>query len=100
MSFMASAQAQTKLSQAQIRISARKDVNDATLKNDPLLTFIADQVLPITTYRPSDEHYDAVSLAIQQATADVVAGTSPEQAAATYQSSVSKAVGADHVTGG
>jgi multiple sugar transport system substrate-binding protein len=100
MAFMASAQAQTKLSQAQIRISARKDVNEQTLKNDPLLTFISQQVLPLTTYRPSDEHYDTVSLALQQATADVVAGKSPDQAAATYQASLQKAVGADHATSG
>jgi len=99
LAFMASADMQTKLSQAQIRVSARKDVNDATLKGDPLLSFISETVLPITTYRPSDEHYNEVSLAIQQATADVVNGKSPQEAAATYEKSLGEAVGADHVAG-
>lgn len=100
MAFMSSKEMQEKLSQAQIRISARKDVNTETLKNDPLLSFISEQVLPLTTYRPSDEAYNEVSLAIQQATADVVGGTPPDTAAATYAQSLTKAVGADHVAGG
>lgn len=101
LSYLASAQAQTQLSKAQIRISARDDVNKTTLGNDPLLTFISQKVLPITVYRPSDENYDAVSVAIQQATADVVAGKSPQSAAKTYQSSLEKAVGgADHIQTG
>ena len=90
---MGSLAAQTQLSKAQIRISARDDVNKTTLSNDPLLTFIADKVLPITVYRPSDENYVAVSTAVQQATADVVAGKSPASAAKTYQNSLEKAVG-------
>jgi multiple sugar transport system substrate-binding protein len=74
-------------------VSARDDVNKATLSGDPLLTFIASKVLPITVYRPSDENYDAVSLALQQATADVVGGKSAQAAAKTYQASLEKAVG-------
>ncbi|HEY7049766.1 MAG TPA: extracellular solute-binding protein [Jatrophihabitantaceae bacterium] len=101
LSYMQSAAAQEQLSKAQTRISARADVNTATLNSDPLLTFIADKVLPITVYRPSDENYDAVSVALQQATADVVAGKSPQAAAKTYQSTLEKAVGgADHVQTG
>jgi multiple sugar transport system substrate-binding protein len=101
MSYMASQSAQTDLSKAQVRISARADVNKTTLSNDPLLTFIADKVLPITVYRPSDENYNAVSVALQQATADVVTGKSAQSAAKTYQSSLEKAVGgADHVETG
>jgi multiple sugar transport system substrate-binding protein len=101
LTYMASKQAQEALSKEQIRISARDDVNAATLSNDPLLTFIAKKVLPITVYRPSDAHYNAVSLAIQQATADVVSGMSPQQAAKKYQSSLEKAVGgAAHVKTG
>jgi multiple sugar transport system substrate-binding protein len=99
MAFMASKEMQTELSKAQIRISARADVNNETLKNDPLLSFISTEVLPLTTYRPSDEKYNEVSLAIQQATADVVAGKSPDEAAKTYSSSLEKAVGAEHVSG-
>jgi len=101
LSYMGSLAAQTQLSKAQIRISARDDVNKATLGNDPLLTFIADKVLPITVYRPSDEHYNAVSMALQQATADVGAGKSPASASKTYQNSLEKAVGgAAHVQTG
>ncbi|OLP48047.1 hypothetical protein BJM39_01100 [Salmonella enterica subsp. enterica serovar Javiana] len=100
MAFMASKDMQTALSKAQIRISARADVNDATLTNDPLLSFISKEVLPITTYRPSDEKYNEVSLAIQEATGKVVTGTSPDEAAKAYQASLQKAVGAEHVSGG
>jgi multiple sugar transport system substrate-binding protein len=100
MAYMTSKEMQTELSKAQIRISARADVNSETLKNDPLLSFISSEVLPLTTYRPSDEKYNEVSLAIQQATADVVAGKSPDEAAKTYASSLEKAVGADRVANG
>lgn len=97
MKYMQSRALQLDLSKAEIRVSARKDVNDATLSKDPLLSFISTKVLPITVYRPSDQHYNAVSLAIQQATADVISGKSPRQAAQTYQKSLEKAVGAAHV---
>ena len=93
LSYMASAASQQALSKAQIRISARADVNASTLTGDPLLTFISTKVLPITVYRPSDANYDAVSLALQQATADVISGKSAQAAAKTYQSSLEKAVG-------
>jgi multiple sugar transport system substrate-binding protein len=76
-------------------------VNNAMLACDALLTFIAQKVLPITVYRPSDANYDAVSVAVQQATADVVSGKSPASAGKTYQDSLEKAVGgASHVQTG
>lgn len=100
MTYLASAQAQTALSKAEIRISPRNDVNAATLANDPLLKFISGTILPLTTYRPSDADYNTVSVAIQQATADVVGGKSASAAAKTYQNSVVKAVGGDHVQSG
>lgn len=100
MTYMVSAEAQTALDKAEIRISPRADVNAATLANDPLLTFISKTILPITTFRPSDQNYNTVSVAIQQATADVVGGKSPSAAANTYQSSLQKAVGDDHVQTG
>src|SRR6266496_691628 len=93
MAYMESQAAQAELSKVEIRVSARDDVNKATLSGDPLLTFIASKVLPITVYRPSDENYDSVSLALQQATADVVGGKSAQAAAKTYQASLEKAVG-------
>src|SRR6266508_1088083 len=93
MAYMESQAAQAELSKVEIRVSARDDVNKATLSGDPLLTFIASKVLPLTVYRPSDENYDSVSLALQQATADVVGGKSAQAAAKTYQASLEKAVG-------
>ncbi len=101
LTYMQSAASQEQLSKNNIRISARADVNTATLSGDPLLTFISTKVLPITVYRPSDENYDAVSLALQQATADVISGKSAQAAAKTYQASLEKAVGgAAHVETG
>lgn len=97
MAYMQSKDQQIALSKKQVRISARDDVNAETLSSDPLLTFIADKVLPITVYRPSNAHYNAVSQAIQQATADVVAGKGVAEAASKYQASLEKAVGAQHV---
>lgn len=96
--YMLSKKSQEAMSKLQVRISARDDVNAATLKGDPLLSFIAKDVLPITTFRPSDEKYNAVSTAIQQATLDVVTGASPDEAAATYAKSLEKIVGADKVS--
>jgi multiple sugar transport system substrate-binding protein len=100
MNYMVSASAQTALSKVEVRISPRDDVNAATLANDPLLTFISKTILPITSFRPSDANYNAVSVAIQQATADVVGGKSATSAAKTYQSTLQKAVGDAHVETG
>ncbi|PZS19569.1 MAG: ABC transporter substrate-binding protein [Pseudonocardiales bacterium] len=100
MTYMVSAEAQNELAKAEIRISPRDDVNATTLANDPLLSYISKTILPITTYRPSDQNYNPVSVAIQQATADVVSGKSASTAANTYQSSLQKAVGDAHVETG
>ena len=83
------------------RITQRQDVNDELLKNDPLLTFIAQKVLPVTAFRPGFAEYPRVSQALQQATQDVVAGTSPADAAGAYQKKVESIVGgADKVASG
>nr|WP_042185835.1 extracellular solute-binding protein [Kibdelosporangium sp. MJ126-NF4]CEL16919.1 putative extracellular solute-binding lipoprotein [Kibdelosporangium sp. MJ126-NF4]CTQ91852.1 putative extracellular solute-binding lipoprotein [Kibdelosporangium sp. MJ126-NF4] len=79
------------------QITVRSDVNDEVLKDDPMLTFVAREVLPITRYRPGLAQYTQVSAALQQATADVVAGRSPDEAAAAYQQAVVKAVGEANV---
>ncbi|PZS35207.1 MAG: ABC transporter substrate-binding protein [Pseudonocardiales bacterium] len=100
MTFMMSAEAQKSLAQAEIRISPRADVNATTLASDPLMSFIAKTILPITSYRPSDQNYNAVSVAIQEATAAAVSGKSASSAAKTYQSSLQKAVGDAHVETG
>ncbi|MGI8696450.1 MAG: extracellular solute-binding protein [Mycobacteriales bacterium] len=83
------------------RITERKDVNAQVLTKDPLLSFINTKVVPLTRFRPGLAVYSsAVTVAIQQATLDVVSGKSVEQAAQTYQKTVEKAVGASHVQTG
>jgi multiple sugar transport system substrate-binding protein len=82
------------------QITVRSDVNDDVLAGDPMLSYVAKEVLPITRYRPSLAQYTQVSAALQQATADVVAGRSPDDAAAAYQQAVVKAVGEASVATG
>ena len=81
------------------QVTARKDVNSEVLSKDPLLSFVSQKVLPLTHYRPGLAVYPQVSLALQQATADVVSGKSPADAATAYQAALVKALGgADQVT--
>ncbi|MGY1434690.1 extracellular solute-binding protein [Streptomyces reniochalinae] len=81
-------------------ITERDDVNDVVLDQDPMLRFCADKALPVTTYRPPLAAYTAVSLALQEATAQVVAGKSPGQAAQTYREELLEVLGgSDHVIG-
>ena len=82
------------------QITQRQDVNEDVLKNDPMLGFIAEEVLPITRYRPGLADYPKVSTALQQATADIIAGKSADEAAAAYQDALIKAVGEDKVAKG
>jgi multiple sugar transport system substrate-binding protein len=82
------------------QITQRDDVNKDVLAGDPMLSFIATKVLPITRFRPGLADYPKVSAALQQATADVISGKSPDDAAAGYQQAVVKLVGADKVAGG
>jgi multiple sugar transport system substrate-binding protein len=64
-----------------------------------MLSFIADKVLPITQFRPGLAEYPKVSAALQQATADVVAGKSTDAAATAYEKAVETAAGSkDKVT--
>jgi multiple sugar transport system substrate-binding protein len=82
------------------QITQRTDVNDEVLAGDPMLSFVSKEVLPITRYRPGLAVYPQVSAALQQATADVVSGKSPDEAAAAYQQAVAKAVGEGNVATG
>jgi len=100
MQFMNSQEAMTELLKDQPSISQRQDVNQELLGNDPHLSFIAEEVLPITTFRPSLAVYTQVSLLLQEATADVVAGTPPEEAAQTYQDELIELVGEENVATG
>ena len=97
--FLNSKEALTNWVQREARITSRTDVNQANLK-DPLLSFISEKVLPITATRPGSAAYPQVSLAIQTATENVVAGRSDAgKAAKQLGAAVAKAVGADNVTG-
>ena len=98
--FMNSQEATAELVADQPRITQREDVNGEVLSGDPLLSFIADEVLPVTAYRPPLAEYPQVSVALQEATEQVVTGTAPEEAAATYQSELEGIVGADSIAAG
>lgn len=80
-------------------ITSRTDVNKEILAGDPFLTFVSEKVLPVTSYRPGLSAYPQVSTALQEATASVVSGRSPDQAAAEYAEKLEGIVGgAAHVT--
>ena len=98
--FMNSAEATEARLDGTAQVTQRDDVNAEVLTSDPMLSFIAEEVLPITRFRPGLADYPKVSTALQQATADVVAGRSAEEAAGAYQEALVKAVGEDAVSGG
>jgi multiple sugar transport system substrate-binding protein len=75
------------------RLTQRRDVNDEILSNEPMLSYVAQKVLPLTAYRPGFAVYPQVSQALQQATLDVATGRSPADAAAAYQRAVEPVVG-------
>jgi multiple sugar transport system substrate-binding protein len=67
------------------------------LAGDPLLNFVSTKALPVTHFRPSEGDYTQVSALVQQATADVISGKSPADAASTYATSLAKVVGQANV---
>ncbi|MGP4113538.1 extracellular solute-binding protein [Streptomyces sp. 4N509B] len=77
------------------RITARTDVNDAMLADDPFLSYLSDEVLPLTSFRPASSIYPQVSVLLQEATAAVVDGDSPNDAAAAYEEDLQELVGDD-----
>jgi multiple sugar transport system substrate-binding protein len=98
--FMNSAEATKARLGGTAQVTQREDVNAEVLGNDPMLSFVAEEVLPITRYRPGLADYPKVSSALQQATADVIAGKSADEAAAAYQDALVEAVGEDKVARG
>ncbi|WP_367128697.1 extracellular solute-binding protein [Saccharothrix sp. HUAS TT1] len=98
--FLNSAEAVKSALAGNAQVTQRTDVNDEVLAGDPMLGFIAERVLPITRYRPGLADYPKVSAALQQATADVIAGRSPDEAARSYEDALVKAVGEDSVARG
>ncbi|GII78146.1 sugar ABC transporter substrate-binding protein [Sphaerisporangium rufum] len=98
LAFMHSAEATKEGLIGEARITSRTDVNDEVLKDNPMLDFVAQKVLPITSYRPGLAVYPQVSVALQEATADIVSGKSVEEAAAAYDKKVADLVGPENVT--
>ncbi|MFC4536312.1 extracellular solute-binding protein [Sphaerisporangium dianthi] len=93
LSFMHSAEATKAGLAGEARITSRTDVNDEVLAPDPMLGFVAQKVLPLTSYRPGLAVYPQVSVALQEATADVVSGKTVDEAAAAYQKKLESLVG-------
>lgn len=98
LSFMNSAEAFEVRAAGTLSITPRNDVNEKLLSSDPMLTFVSEQVLPVTAYRPGLAEYPEVSVALQQATLDVVTGTSVDDAVAKYVAALEDIVGADNVS--
>jgi multiple sugar transport system substrate-binding protein len=99
--FMNSKEATVALLAGSPRLTQRQDVNNEVLASDPMLSFIAQKVVPLTAFRPGLAVYPRVSLALQQATLDVVSGKSAADAAAAYQRAIEPVVGgADKVATG
>jgi multiple sugar transport system substrate-binding protein len=97
LTFINSKEATERLVQGTPRVTQRSDVNKETLYTDPLLGFVARNVLPITAYRPGFAAYPQVSQLLQLASQQVVSGTSVQKAAQSYQSALVKLVGAAKV---
>lgn len=100
LTFMNSREAVLEFLAGQARISQRMDVNEEVLADDPLLSSVAEEVLPLTAYRPGLAVYPQVSVLLQEASEAVVTGTSAADAAQQYQSELEGLVGADAVEGG
>jgi multiple sugar transport system substrate-binding protein len=93
LAFMHSAEGVKAELAGEARISARTDVNKEVLAGDPMLSFVAEKVLPLTAYRPPLAVYPQVSVALQEATAAVASGKSVDEAAGAYQKKVEGIVG-------
>jgi len=81
-------------------ITARTDVNQQVLANNPMLKFATEKVLPLTSFRPSQAAYNDVSSLVQKAVADVVGGKSPAEAAAAYEKGLEGLVGTKNIAAG
>jgi multiple sugar transport system substrate-binding protein len=78
----------------QPRIRIRDDV---PVPDEPFLTETSSALLPLTTARPNDENYNAVSAEIQRMTEAVVSGRmTPEEAMARYKDAVTEIVGEEN----
>lgn len=94
LSFMMSQEMMTAFQDYQPGIRSRDDV---PIPDSPFLTETSQALLPLTTARPNDPHYNAVSQEIQRMTEAVVSGElSPEEAMAQYKAAVTAIVGEEN----
>lgn len=94
LSFMMSQEMMTAFQDYQPGIRSRDDV---PIPNSPFLTETSQALLPLTTARPNDPNYNAVSQEIQRMTEAVVSGElSPEEAMAQYKAAVIAIVGEEN----
>jgi multiple sugar transport system substrate-binding protein len=98
LAFMNSAEAfQARAEDGTTNITPREDVNEVVLEGEEMLTFVSDEVLPITAYRPGLAEYPEVSLALQEATAAIVSGEPVEDVLDSYSTAVAEIVGEENV---
>ena len=91
LSFMMSQEQMSAFQNYQPGIRSRSDV---AIPDSPFLTATSQTLLPLTTARPNDSNYNAVSQEIQRMTEAVVSGElSPEEAMARYKTAVIGIVG-------
>ncbi|MDU0349433.1 extracellular solute-binding protein [Actinomyces sp. MRS3W] len=100
LAFMNSPEAFAARAAGTLSISPREDVNAELLASDAMLSFVSEEVLPITSYRPGLAEYPEVSVLLQQATLDVVTGTSVDDAVAAYVTALEGVVGHDAISDG
>lgn len=101
MMFVGSEEAMSNFVEVEPRITGRNDVNATGIAADPMLTFVAEEILPITWYRPGFEEYPQVSESIARMVENVVAGRSTvEEAAQEFHATVAGIVGDENVAGG
>ncbi len=94
LSFMMSQEMMTEFQNYQPGIRSRDDV---PIPDAPFLTETSQALLPLTTARPNDPNYNAVSMEIQRMTEAVVSGElTPEEAMAQYGAAVTAIVGAEN----
>lgn len=95
LAFMNSPEAFEARAAGTLSISPRQDVNDKLLASDKMLTFVNTEVLPITAYRPGLAEYPEVSAKLQQATLDVVSGSSVDDAVKAFADALPGIVGGE-----
>lgn len=94
LAYMNSQEMQAAYQDYQPRISIRDDV---PIPNAPFLKETSQALLPLTTARPNDANYNAVSAEIQRMTEAVVSGElSPEEAMKRYGEAVTRIVGEEN----